>query len=423
MAVSDAGSQPAPSLANCFGASSLGLNALNFCIAGMQTAFGPFVAVWLTRHGWSLTEIGFALSVGAGMALLGQLPGGMLVDAVYTKRNVTAAALLVLAASAALFAASTARPVIWGAETLHALTSCIITPAIAALTLSLCGHARFSQRLGINSRWASLGNAAGAAAMGAAAGWFATERAVFVLSALLLLPALVALFAIRQGDRVSPDGEHPAVSHPRQRTHPPWQIFTEPALHVFAVAAVLFQLANAALLPLALSRLATHGQAPGWVVSACIIVPQAIVACVAPWMGNVAQHRGRRPVLLAGFAALPLRALLVSLDPSALGLVAIQALDGISATVFGLMLPLIAADLTRRTGYLNFAIGSIGLATGIGATFSTSIAGWIADTEGPRLAFLFLAATGAAALALLFLAMPETRPARKAATPRQAVTA
>jgi predicted MFS family arabinose efflux permease len=156
------------------------------------------------------------------------------------------------------------------------------------------------------------------------------------------------------------------------------------------------------------------------VVSACIIVPQAIVACVAPWIGRVAQNRGRRPVLLVGFAALPVRAVLLAFHPGALPLIAIQALDGISATVFGLMLPLIAADLTRRTGYLNFAIGSIGLATGIGATFSTSAAGWIADTAGPETAFLALAATGAAALALLFVAMPETRPTRTAAKPAPA---
>ncbi len=41
-------------------------------------------------------------------------------------------------------------------------------------------------------------------------------------------------------------------------------------------------------------------------------------------------------------------------------LVFIELLDGVSATVFGIMLPLIAADLTRRTGFLNLAIGFAG---------------------------------------------------------------
>ena len=88
----------------------------------------------------------------------------------------------------------------------------------------------------------------------------------------------------------------------------------------------------------------------------------------------------------------------------------LQALDGVSAAVFGLMLPLIAADLTKRTGYLNLAIGALGLASGLGATFSTAIAGWIGDQLGNSMTFLVLAGAGAASVALLWVAMPETRP-------------
>ena len=92
-------------------------------------------------------------------------------------------------------------------------------------------------------------------------------------------------------------------------------------------------------------------------------------------------------------------------------MVAIEILDGISGTVLGLMLPLIASDLTRRTGHLNLAIGSFGLAAGLGATFSTTAAGWVADRMGARMAFLGLALAGTLATLLLALAMPETRPA------------
>jgi predicted MFS family arabinose efflux permease len=127
-------------------------------------------------------------------------------------------------------------------------------------------------------------------------------------------------------------------------------------------------------------------------------------------------------VLLVGFTALPARALLFAAAPDALGLAVIQALDGVSATVFGLMMPLIAADLTRETGHLNLAIGSIGLAAGLGATFSTTLAGLVADVLGPAYAFYGLAAAGALALALVFVAMPETKPLQVAAQP-QAVPA
>jgi MFS family permease len=73
-------------------------------------------------------------------------------------------------------------------------------------------------------------------------------------------------------------------------------------------------------------------------------------------------------------------------------------------------MPLIAADLTRRTGYLNLAIGALGLAAGLGATASTTAAGVVADRFGAPAAFLGLAVIGFAAVALIWWMMPETRP-------------
>jgi hypothetical protein len=301
------------------------------------------------------------------------------------------------------------------AEALDALAACIVTPSIAAITLRLCGHATYGQRLGVNARYASLGAAASAALLGLFA-WYLSERAVFIVTAALVLPALAAMHAIRHEDEFEGE-EHPALLHPRERRRRairPLQIFREPALHVFAVCAVLFHLANAAMLPLALNELAKRTPAAGLVVSAAIIVPQMIVAAVSPWAGRMAQVLGRRPVLLAGFAALPVRgllfALLMWLGPAGLPLVAIQVLDGVSASVFGLALPLIAADATQRTGYLNLAIGSLGLAAGIGATVSTTLAGVVTDAFGAPTAFIGLAAAGTAAWLTILLAMPETRP-------------
>jgi drug/metabolite transporter (DMT)-like permease len=76
-----------------------------------------------------------------------------------------------------------------------------------------------------------------------------------------------------------------------------------------------------------------------------------------------------------------------------------------------LLLPLVAADLTRGTRRYNLCLGILGLAMGIGAALSTTIAGFVADRAGAPVAFLTLAAIALAGTALLAIFMPETRQA------------
>lgn len=393
-----------------------GLNWLNFLIAAMQTGFGPFVSVYLTQQHWSQTDIGLVLSLGGATALIAQLPAGALVDSIYRRRHLTALALAMLGASAAMLAMEPNWASIRNAQILHAVASCVLTPAVAAITLSLCGHRAYSERLGMNARYASLGNAAAAVLLGACA-YYLSNRAVFVLTAGLTIPAIVAVYAIRQADRVVSLNEHPATWHPRERRarhHRMRQVVGEPALYVFAACIVLFHLGNAAMLPLALNTLAARIPETGFVVTAAILLPQVISAAGSPWVGRLAQRIGRRPVLLAGFVAVPLRGVLLALvfldRPGPLAVVALQVLDGISGMVFGLMLPLVAADLTQRHGFLNLVIGAFGLAAGLGAMVSTTAGGWIADRMGMPAAFLFLALASSMAVVLLAVAMPETRP-------------
>lgn len=387
----------------------IGLNSLNFFIAAVQTGFGPFFAVYLTEQGWRQVDIGLSLSIGTAAALAFQLPAGALVDAIHLKRLANGLGLLLLLLSVlVLLVAPTPGPV-WIAQVIHSAGSCIVTPAIAALTLALCGQEAFAERVGINARYASLGNAGAAVLLGALSG-----RSVFVAVALLVMPAIATLPMFRAADRV-PETEHPSLLHPRarkERNQRPWHIFSEPALHIFVVCAVLFHLSNAYMLPLALNELAKRTDQSNFVISAAIIVPQIIVMLFSPWTGRVAQRIGRRPILLAGFAALPVRAVLFISLPNAVPLVAIQVLDGVSAMVFGLMVPLIAADLTRRNGFLNLAISVITLAAGLGATVGTALTGWLADTLGAPVAFFSLALLGFAALLTLWSLMPETRPTK-----------
>jgi len=139
-------------------------------------------------------------------------------------------------------------------------------------------------------------------------------------------------------------------------------------------------------------------------------VPQLLVALISPWIGRRAQISGRRPLLLLGFAVLPIRGVLFAVIHNPEALVFAQLLDGISGAVFGVLVPLVVADVTRRTGHFNLALGITGTAIGLGASLSTTLAGYVSDHFGSETAFLVLAVIAAGGLACIWSMMPETRP-------------
>jgi MFS family permease len=105
-------------------------------------------------------------------------------------------------------------------------------------------------------------------------------------------------------------------------------------------------------------------------MSAMIMVPRIIVAALAPWVGRTADSWGRRPLLLIGLGAVPIRSALFASTTSPMLLVVVQALDGLSAATLGVLTALVIADLTNGTGRFNLAQGLVGTLSGIGASLS-----------------------------------------------------
>jgi MFS family permease len=187
-------------------------------------------------------------------------------------------------------------------------------------------------------------------------------------------------------------------------------LFSDRRLLAFAGCVLLFHLSNAAMLPLIAAEITTRsGDFANMIIAACIVLPQGVVALCSPWVGRSAASFGRRPLLLLGWSALPLRGLLLALLPGAWLPIAAQAVGGISAAVFGVMFPLLAADITRGTSHFNLCMGALGLAVYLGAALSTTLGGWIADTAGVQVAFMALGLIGLLGTLAVWLVMPETR--------------
>jgi MFS family permease len=391
--------------------SQRGLDWFVFFLADVQTSFVPFVSVYLTTKSWTQSEIGFVLSVGAVVALLGQIPGGALVDAVRSERLLAAAAVAAIGLSALILVAYPSFGVVLSAAVMQAGANCVLGPVVAAISLGLVGHVAIAERLGRNARFTAIGSIAAAAAMGAW-GYFFSTQTVFLVTVGLCVPAIVAIAFVR-AEEIDVDRSHGGkapgdIAGPRA-------VFRNLAgngpLVTFAICALLFHLANAAMMPQIASRAAVHS--PEWattLVGAYVIVPQLVVAFLSPTVGRRAQAWGRRPLILAAFAALTARGILLALVSDPFMVLAIQILDGISGAILSVMVALVIADVTRRSGHFNLAVGTVGTCMGIGASISTLLGGYTSTAFGSASSFLILSAIAMLGLAFAFARMPETRP-------------
>jgi hypothetical protein len=340
------------------------------------------------------------------------MPGGAIVDAARSERLVASLAVATIGAAALAYAAWPIFPVVVAAATLHAAASCVLGPAIAAISLGLVGPLAIGERLGRNARFASLGNGTAAAVMGTA-GYLLSSRSVFLVTFVLAIPTLLALARIRERE-IDVAQAHGAVKRevPDAKATSVLNLCRRPLL-IFALSVLLLQLANAAMLPLMAGVVTTRSsQWAPVLIAACIIVPQAIVALMAPSVGRKAQAWGRRPLLLLAFGALAVRGVLFATVKDPYLLVAVQAFDGITAAVFSVMVPLVVADIAFGSGHFNLAQGIVGTATGIGASLSTVLAGYVSDKFGSSVAFTGLAGVAAVGLLVILLLMPETRRTR-----------
>jgi MFS family permease len=388
-------------------------DAVNFFVAAMLAGFGPFVAVLLADLGWSSRNIGFVLSAGVTAALLVQLPGGELLDDMRSKRLLIALGAAALAVAALAIALWPGFAVVLAALALQGAAGGFIGTALAAMSLGLVGHAALAERLGRNQGFRSAGSLTAGALLGGL-GYLLSDRAIFLLTAALAIPTLIALARIPASDIHfgcsvgAPDHHEP--TRPRRASRRALSMHRQ--LLIFAGCLFMFQLADASILPLVGATMArAQGIRSLPIVAALVVVPQILVMLFAAWTGRYAQRRGRRLLLLIGFAALPLRALMFAVTSDPLLLVVAQLLDGISGMALGVLTPLIIADLTMGSGRYNLAQGLVGVISGLGAALSTTITGLIASAFGDTVAFVAILGFALAGVAALWLFMPETKPA------------
>jgi len=387
------------------------LDWLNFFLAALIIGFGPFVAVHLAENAWAPASIGAVLTISGIVGLTTQIPAGELIDMIASKRALVGVAAVAAALALTIFGLRSDFPSVAGAAVIQGGVGSVLGPSIAAVSLGLVGHDALAERLGRNQRFASIGGLSAAAMMGAI-GYLLPTRDIFLVAAALAIPLLWTLLRINGADihfgRSCGAPDHHETKPDRVSRG---YLFKDVRFLIFMTCLLLFQLANASVLP-QVSELLAHseGRSSSLAVSALIVVPQLVVALLAPWAGRTAETWGRRPLLLLGLAAVPIRSGLFAFTTDPTLLLITQTLDGFSGATLGVLTALIVADLTKGTGRFNLAQGLVGTFSGVGASLSTVITGIVTQRFGYMAGLLSVTAVGLMAVVIVLVFMPETKP-------------
>jgi len=384
------------------------LEWLNFFLADVQTGLGPFVAAYLASSGWNPASVGYALTFGGLVTVATQTPAGAIVDAARRKRLLVIASLGVLVCGAFLLMAHPTALSVYAAQFLIGGAAPFMLPTVAAITLGIVGAKAFDKQFGKNQAFNSAGNVFTALVVAYASYKFG-YRAIFIVAALLAVPAVVAVLGIDNKEIDYTRARGGKEDSETVKAEGLSALLKDRVLVVFLFAAFLFHLANAAMLP-QLGEMLSKGnpKAAAPFMSACIIVTQLVIAISAAWVGSRAATRGRKPLLLLGFGVLPVRGVLYTLTHATSALIAIQTLDGVANAIFAIVSILVIKDRTEGTGRFNLAAGALATMVGIGAALSNTIGGVLIQRINYSASFLGLAVIAVGAFCLLWFAVPET---------------
>jgi MFS family permease len=392
------------------------LDALNFFLADVRDGLGPYLAIYLlvvrgSAQGWNEATVGLVLTIAGIVGLLSQTPAGGLIDRAKNKpRIIVVAALLVTLSSLSL-------PIVSGfmmvtmTQSIAAAAGALFAPAISAITLGLVGPKMFAKRVGRNEAFNHAGNAVSAALAGILV-WSLGPVVVFWLMAGLTIASVSVSLRINNDDIDNAVARGLGCEPDKGREEPSgWKTLAgNRPLMIFAAAAFIFHLANAAMLTSVsqlLGRTVGTDKATS-LTAACIVAAQFVMVPVATAVGRHTGRWGTKPIFLVAFGFLAARGALYTVSNDPWWLVGVQALDGVGAGIFGALFPVIVADLTIGTGRFNVSQGVVSSVFGLGAALSASLAGSIIVRSGYDAAFLTLAAIAVAGFILYFTVMPET---------------
>ncbi len=383
-----------------------GLDAANFFQAESVGVVLPVLAGYLKQMQWRFDAIGVATAVGGLGTLLFQVPAGVITDRVKARRGLFAAMCVV---TGVCFTALPLFPhSFWWVNTqlfLAGASGSFFAPVLAALALSLVGHAGLPKMMGENQAWNHAGNIVSALLAIAMVAKFGITSLFYFVGIASLLAAISVLWI--KSDELDPYLATCRVHHQRDGI-PIRKLLADRTTLVLFVSVALFHFANAPILPAVALYVKKLGGSDQW-MTATVLTAQTVMIPSALIAGKYARSRGRKAVMAIAFWVLPFRILSYIFVHSPKALVGLQALDGIGAGIYGVVIALFCADLAEDKGGFNTLMGLFATALAVGGVAGPLCTGVLIQHFGFRMTFLVFAIIAAAGALWFTFMMPETR--------------
>ncbi len=371
----------------------LGLEALNFAMAGAREGFGPFLGVFLQHQGFDPASTGVAMSLAGAAGVVATTPLSALVDRTASKRGGVVLAVLAIAAGAGLIVLTRSLWVVAAGQVVIGVADTSLAPLVSAITLGIVGRARYAAQVARNETFNHGGNAVNAALSAALGyslglGWVALAIAVM---------AGVTVGVVSRIDPAHIDDQEARGGDPGSTSAFRALLDSRPLL-VLGLAAFAFMASSGAMLPFLAQSLVEAGRDPSLVTGAMTVTVQAVMvgaAAAVPWLGR---RFGHVAVLAVALGLVAARAGLLVWSQALPAIGAVEVMEGVSMGFAGVAIPALAIDIMARTGHANAGLGGVMTAYGAGAAVSPLLAGLVAQHAGFPVAFLTLGCVAGAGL-------------------------
>lgn len=364
---------------------AMGLEALNFAMAGAREGFGPFLGVFLQSRGFDPAATGLAMSLAGLAGVVATTPLSALIDRISTKRGAVAAAVLAIAAGAGLIVASDRLAVVAVGQVLIGIADTSLAPLVSALTLGIVGRARYAAQVARNETFNHGGNALNAALSAALGFWFG-------LGWVALAIAVMAAATVAVVSRIDPgtiDDEAARGGDPGSRSALRALVESRPLLAV-AFAAFAFMTSSGAMMPFLAQALVKAGHDPSLVTGAMTVTVQVVMIGAAALVPALARRIGNVSVLALALGLVALRAGLLTFSVALPAIGVAEVMEGLSMGLAGVAIPALAIEIMAESGHANAGLGGVMTAYGAGAALSPVLAGLVAQYAGFPAAFATL---------------------------------